>query len=108
VQNNIIAFGGGGAFFAVAGAVALFGCNCVFGNAGGDDLLGGVDLGTNFSGDPLFCDASGGDYRVSDASPCLPAGVCPLIGAFDVGCSAVAAPEPLVSRSWGAIKAAWR
>lgn len=110
VRWNVVAFGGGGgAFFGVGGAAAVFGCNCVFGNAGGDDLLGGTDLGTNFSWDPQFCDADAGDYRISDASPCLPDGDCPLIGAFDAGCSAaVAAPEPFASMSWGTIKAAWR
>ncbi|MBZ0266722.1 right-handed parallel beta-helix repeat-containing protein [bacterium] len=109
VERTIVAFGdGGGAIFAVAGATAVLGCNCVFGNAGGDELLGGLDLGTNFSEDPLFCDPAANDYRLSEASPCLPDGPCALVGAFDAGCPALPAPEPATTMSWGSLKAAWR
>lgn len=110
VERNILAFGnGGGVVFAVGGAAATFDCNCVFGNAGGDSLLGGTVLGTNLSVDPRFCNRFGDDYALLDISPCANDVSCPLIGAFPVGCTAtVAAPEPMPSASWGHIKSQWR
>ncbi|MFB3907751.1 MAG: hypothetical protein ACE15D_05030 [Candidatus Eisenbacteria bacterium] len=65
-------------------------CCDSYGNSGGDGLCG-IDLGGNFSADPLFCDAPNGDYTLDWASPCLPGnhpdGVdCGLIGALDAAC----------------------
>jgi predicted outer membrane repeat protein len=109
IQRSIVAFGaGGGAIFAVGGATATFGCNCVFGNVGGDAIVGGFDDGTNLSADPRFCDRLGGDYELMDISPCATDMTCPLIGAFPVACTAVASPGPLPESSWGRIKSQWR
>lgn len=42
----------------------------------------------NLEVDPLFCDATGGDFRLQSGSPGAPAhsGTCGLIGALAVGC----------------------
>ncbi|MGH2570681.1 MAG: right-handed parallel beta-helix repeat-containing protein [bacterium] len=110
VSANIVVFGtGGGAVFAVAGNSATLGCNDVFGNAGGDALGGVVDLGTNFSADPLFCDAPGGDYTLAPASPCLPGGPCGLVGALGAGnCGTISAGAQIETLSWSRIKALYR
>lgn len=67
-----------------------FQCGDWYANSGGDGLCG-VDLGGNFSADPLFCDAPNADYTLDGNSPCLPGhnhgGVdCGLIGARGAGC----------------------
>jgi len=110
VERNILAFNtGGGAVFAVGGAAATFDCNCVFGNAGGDSLLGGTVLDTNLAVDPRFCTAySGGDYSLMDISPCANDAVCPLIGAFPVGCTATVGAPEVPQDTWGHIKSRWR
>jgi predicted outer membrane repeat protein len=111
VTRNIVAFGlGGGAVFAVAGTSATLGCNDVFGNVGGDALGGIVDLGTNFSADPLFCNAASGDYSLQSESPCLPDGPCGLVGASGEGnCDvAVGAEARIDVRSWAWIKTRYR
>jgi hypothetical protein len=110
VGANIVAFGtGGGAVFAVAGNSAMLGCNDVFGNVGGDALGGVVDLGTNFSANPLFCDASAGDYTLAPSSPCLPGGPCGLVGAFGAGsCGTISAGAQIETLTWSRIKALYR
>jgi predicted outer membrane repeat protein len=77
-------------------------CCDLFGNEGGDwvgciaNLLG---IDGNFSADPAFCDAPGGDFTLHAASPCAPenspVGCGGLIGALPVACgvTAVAAGE---------------
>jgi hypothetical protein len=88
------------------GALTLECCD-IFGNEGGDyvgsitDLLG-VD--GNISVDPLFCDASGLDFRLHSDSPCAPDGECGLIGALPVGCG----PTPSEETRWGRIKGLYR
>ncbi|MFH1843674.1 MAG: right-handed parallel beta-helix repeat-containing protein [bacterium] len=74
--------------------VLELGCCDIFGNRGGDDFPGAaVDLGDNFSQDPLFCGAAdSGDYGLQPGSPCAagghPTGAdCGLIGALLVGCT---------------------
>jgi hypothetical protein len=78
-------------------------CNDLHGGSAPAVIADQVGLQGNFSADPLFCDAPGGDYRLHANSPCAPAGnECGvLIGALPVGCDATA----LESRSWGSIKA---
>jgi parallel beta-helix repeat protein/predicted outer membrane repeat protein len=69
-------------------------CSDVYGNSGGDwvgCIAGQYGVDGNFSGDPLFCDAAGGDFTIHSHSPCAPAlsGGCGLIGALGVGCGRV-------------------
>jgi hypothetical protein len=112
VTACIVAFGmTGGAAHSVAGSAPVWGCNCVFGNAGGDGLPGGTNLGTNVLADPQFCNSAGADYTLQATSPCLAVNApgCGLIGAFDAGgCSAVGVGQSLVSASWGGVKALYR
>jgi len=89
VERCIIAFTvAGGAFYCYSSNCApVISCSDVFANTGGDQICG-VDAGGNFSADPLFCDADGGDFRIGPDSPCAPAssGACDLVGALPVGC----------------------
>ena len=103
--NCIVAFGtDGGAVHCPATSTPAFNHCCVYGNAGGDGLCG--DTLENIFEDPLFCDASLGDYSLLDDSPCLPGnnawGV--RIGALGYGCDGTAVEE----KTWGAIKAMYR
>ena len=54
------------------------------------DIQGGYEEGdeSNIDEDPLFCDPWGGDYSISDQSPCLPGGndCGVLMGAYEAGC----------------------
>jgi hypothetical protein len=77
-------------------------CCDLFGNEGGDwvgCITGQLGTAGNFSEDPAFCDAPGGDFTLNAASPCAPenspAGCGGLIGALPVACgvTAVAAGE---------------
>jgi predicted outer membrane repeat protein len=105
----IVAFtSGAAATFTPGGATPTWGCNDAFGNSGGDTFAGGTDLGTNIVLDPLFCDGTSGNWTLTGGSPCLAGGGCPNRGAFDVGCSAVAAPETFVELTWGRAKSAFR
>ncbi|MBE0565284.1 MAG: hypothetical protein IH621_04940 [Krumholzibacteria bacterium] len=70
-------------------------CCDIWGNDGGDWVGGIADrLGVdgNFTGDPRFCAAETGDFRVCADSPCLPGnlpgGCDAIIGAFGAGCPA--------------------
>jgi len=95
VERCILAGQSGGEPAAIAsGAVFLFSCADLYGNAGGDwvgPAAGQDGGGGNFSADPLFCDLAGGDPRLGDGSPCLPGNhpsgtYCDRIGARDAGC----------------------
>lgn len=61
-------------------------CNDWFGNALGP-VAGGALLPGDFLADPLFCDALGGDFRVSSDSPLSDRPGCGPIGALGVGCA---------------------
>jgi hypothetical protein len=110
ISNNIVAGNsaptGGGIHAFLPGADAVFACNDVWGNPGGDYTGYVVDpTGTagNVSADPLFCGPSLGDYRLDEASPCAPdhsPGDCDLIGALGVGCGVTA----IEASTWGGVK----
>lgn len=66
-------------------------CSNMYNNIGGDWAGCLTALGTdasNLSAAPLFCDAAGGSYNLTESSPCAPANnSCgTLIGALEVGC----------------------
>jgi Right handed beta helix region len=92
-----------------AGGGIAFACSAfwdnLFGNASGDCTdPAGTD--GSFTADPLFCDASGGDFTLRSNSPCSPPGVtgCGLVGALPVGCG----PVSIDAMSWGQVKGAYR
>jgi hypothetical protein len=61
-------------------------CNDWFGNALGP-VAGGALSPADFLADPLFCDALGGDLRVSSDSPLSDRTGCGPIGALGIGCA---------------------
>ncbi len=66
--------------FVQAGTAPALTCNLLWANAAGD--YGGLAPGAgDLAADPLFCDATAGDWRVDAASPAL-AAACGPIGAF--------------------------
>jgi len=84
-------------------------CSDLFGNTGGDwtgCIAEQMGRDGNFSEDPRFCDAAGGNYHLDSQSPCAPAQqpACGLIGAYEVGCGATAT-QPV---TWGAVKGLFR
>jgi hypothetical protein len=100
----------GAAAHAVSGATPTWDCNDLWGNAGGNSVVGGGDQGTNFFLDPEFCDpVSGGSFTLNDTSPCLAGASCPsLVGALGLGCTVTAVRAEMTPASWGAVKAGYR
>lgn len=97
----------GGGVVVEPDATLRLGCTDVFGNQGGDgwpDWV--VDLGGNFTADPLFCGApDSGNYTLQADSPCLPGAHpdgadCGVIGAKSIGCSGA----PVRATTWGRLK----
>ena len=111
LTRSIVAFAREGAGVVVEPTAAVqLGCTDVFGNMGGDAIPASViDLGGNFSADPLFCGAPGSwDMTLHADSPCLPGfhpggAECGLIGARGAGCGSV----PVTPATWGRIKKAY-
>jgi C1A family cysteine protease len=98
VENCIISgTKGGSALTCLSGANPAVSCCDIYGNYGGDGICG-TDGGGNFTLDPLFCDAPGGDYALQDASPCLAGYGCGRVGALGQGCPTYV-PEPLAAFS---------
>jgi hypothetical protein len=82
------------------------GCNHFWAN-GTDDMPNCQPIETDTRGDPFFCDAPGGDYRICATSPAS-AAPCPPRGALGVGCAGAECATPAVPMTWGAIKAHYR
>lgn len=78
----------------------------VFANAGGDSICG--TAGENSFGDPLFCNAGGGDFSLCSNSTCLPDSNewGELVGALGEGCGPCY--SAFREASWGSIKAMFR
>lgn len=108
LTNSIIAFGVGGEAVYCDGDAPYPDCSDIYGNAGGDwvGCLAGLDVvDSNFSENPLFCDAPNGEFTLDVASPCAGPNApgCGLVGAWDIGCD-----TPVRVEGWGAIKAMYR
>jgi hypothetical protein len=96
IERTIVTFGesGGGVVCDETSTVTVS-CSDVYGNAGGDwsgRLAGQEGTQGNLCADPVFCDATGGNYTLSSTSPCLYA-ACGVMGAHTQGCWA---DEPYV------------
>jgi hypothetical protein len=96
ISNNIFAFNLNAGFRMSFIVDAECTCNNSYGNPGGDWITGMMspyagDAYGNITADPLFCDRSGGDFRIDPASPCTPDNnSCnTLMGAFFAGCSSI-------------------
>jgi len=106
--------GNGGVLCEDAGSSPTFSCMNVFGNEG-DGYAGQcadpTGLDGNISTDPLFCNATAGDYSLCDISPCAPGNHpdgsdCGRIGALGTAC--VCEPTAVEEATWGSIKALFR
>jgi parallel beta-helix repeat protein len=85
-----VGYGNGGHGIRWAGQLATeVDCNDWFGNQLGD-VDGRPPASGDFSEDPLFCDATKGDFRVRDTSPLLDRPGCGQVGALGVGCGVTA------------------
>jgi len=86
---------------------------CDFHNNEGGDWVGPyvapfLGVAGNIAEPPLFCDPTGGDFALDEASPCAPFSPpnpeCDLIGAWPVECGTT----PPEEKSWGQIKNLYR
>jgi parallel beta helix pectate lyase-like protein len=102
VRNNIVVHNTGGtprasrATGIQCGALArpvTISCNDVWGND--NDEIGCDSVSpANFSANPLFCDETGGNFHISDTSPCAPLlSECGLVGAMPSMCHAVSVQQ---------------
>ncbi|MEW5922346.1 MAG: right-handed parallel beta-helix repeat-containing protein [Candidatus Zixiibacteriota bacterium] len=96
IRGNVFAFNTDTGFRVLFTVDAECTCNNSYGNPGGDWVPGiaapyAGDAYGNISADPLFCNRSGGDFRLDPASPCAPDNnSCnTLMGAFFTGCSTI-------------------
>jgi len=89
ISQTIIAFGTqGSAVQCEFGSGVDLVCCDIYGNVGGDyvDCISGMQgVDGNFSEDPQFCDAAGGDFHLRCSSPCLHVSGCQQVGAFGLG-----------------------
>lgn len=117
ISKTIFAFGlNREGLLCKAGGVVSLSCVDIFGNEGGDwvgDIANQLGTNGNFSSDPFFCDSADSDFHLWSNSPCLPGqhpdgASCGLVGASDLGCSAVGVEQSWESRSWGKIKGMYR
>lgn len=105
MKNDLLAWNGGSRPVACAFTMNVTINCCDFYENGPYELWQGCTAagpGTNLLLDPLFCDRTGGDYRISPDSPCAPGNnSCGLIGSMPVGCgrdaSAVMARDALTA-----------
>jgi hypothetical protein len=67
--------------------VSVARCNDWFGNVLGA-VQGKPPSDEDLALDPLFCDATGGDFHLAANSPLLDGPACGLVGALGVGCPA--------------------
>ncbi len=102
VARTIIAFSSNGAGIVCSETVTIS-CCLVYGNAGGDDLSGGIDGGNNLFEDPQFCGIVGsGLFTLQSDSPCAAGNnICnQRIGVLGIGCSTTDTEQ----WTWGGLK----
>jgi hypothetical protein len=115
VERTIFSDGVNGAAVSCseAGSVALSCCD-IYRHSGGDwvDCIADqYGANGNFSADPRFCDADGGDFYLEECSPCLPGNHSDslycwgTVGAHEAGC---ACTGPIRPSTWGGIKSMYR
>jgi hypothetical protein len=109
VENCIVSHSTRGeGIFCDERSTATISCTDIFGNAGGDwvgSIAKQAGENGNLEADPLFCDASNGNYGIAENSPCAPgASTCGLIGALGVSCGGTG----IMELSWGRLKALYR
>jgi predicted outer membrane repeat protein len=88
IDNTLIAFNGTGTTVYGTSCNAVLSCCDVYGNTGGDYvacIAGQNGVRGNFSLDPQFCDAAGGNLSLETDSPCL-VDSCGQVGAYGGGC----------------------
>lgn len=108
LENTVVAYNGGPAFADNPDLHASLSCCDLYLNTAGNwntaPVMGQLGQDGNIQAAPAFCNASGADYRLDEASPCAPFTPpnpqCDLIGAFGVGCGSVAT----MVQSWSAVK----
>lgn len=81
------------------------GCNHFWSN--GEDLGICASIASDTSGDPLFCDAAGDDFRICANSPALRQD-CGTAGAFGIGCDGGDCATAVQPATWSGIKARFR
>ena len=81
LQNNIVARAG----VLLAARNGDYSCNDFWLSAVTGDL-DGLTSSHNSTANPFFCDEAGGDFTLSEGSPCAPSEVCDLIGAEPMAC----------------------
>lgn len=103
-NGNIVAQNIGGGIYYGGGPLSHE-CNDSWGNTGGD-FVGLSPSVSDFSDDPLFCNAATHDFSLQACSPCADRVGCGQIGAYGVGCPCGGvSTEPT---TWGAIKSMYR
>ncbi len=112
VTSSIIAFQDGTGITAQGGAVPMISCTDLFGNSQGDWVGNISDQAAsqeNLSADPVFCAGTpetNDVFSLQDNSPCGPdVNPCGALGAWPVGCVAVAAQLSLFEADWNGIHA---
>ncbi|MCX6834071.1 MAG: DUF1565 domain-containing protein, partial [candidate division Zixibacteria bacterium] len=88
--SECILYGNTGSY-PVAGSETVLQCCDLYGNSPGDWISWIADqqaLNGNFSEDPLFCDAAGGNFALPQCSPCVRSNdYCTgLVGGLGIGC----------------------
>lgn len=92
IQNTVIAgqLGGQPVVCFDSTATALLACCDVYGNMSGDwvgCIAGQLGFNQNISEDPMFCDASEGDFDLRIMSPLIEPAGCGLIGSNGADCA---------------------
>lgn len=105
-EANVIAFSRNGGAMVGVGSNPSTTHSIMFGNTGGDDLIG-IET-DNLVYDPLFCNRDAGDLTLCADSKCLSANNTwgTLVGSEEQGCPPC--ETSVETTTWGAVKALYR